>query len=197
MARVSVFVVISFMTVSFFSMFAVRPTLTTIGQLIREIEDKRQIVERLDKKLSQLEQAQEEYVQIEDDSLLLWGAIPAEPQLSKFILQLEVLALQKNVNLVNFQIEPVTLLGIPTKVAEKKAGGEKGAPMVSVNITAGGSFEQVKEFVRMIERLERLMVVNEVNWSVGTPFLKREGAEVTASIRGKVYFVPEGGKGVS
>ena len=183
-AKVSIFVVISFMTVSFFSVFAIKPTLTTIGQLVKEIEDKGEINTKMDSKLADLARAQAEYGQIRNEVDLVWRAIPDRPEMARLILELELLALQQQVKIVNLQVEPVQLVG--------KLEGP-----ASFSVTAGGGFEQAKQFAQAVSRLERVIVVEEANFAEGTPFLQKEGISVTVTVRGKAHFEPEGGKGAS
>ena len=142
--RVSVFVVISFMTVCFFSVFAIRPTLVTIGQLVKEIEDKQQ---QLEQKLTDLARAQAEYSQVSEDLPLIWQAVPDTPDVSRLLLELELAAIQSQVSLVNLQVEPVTLVGQLTK------SKDKGPAKMTFTVTAGGNFNQVKGFAENLEKL--------------------------------------------
>src|SRR3989344_6030356 len=150
-ARVSIFVVISFMTVSFFSVFAIRPTLVTISSLIREIEDKREINSQLDQKVADLSRVQAEYIQAKADVPRVWRAMPDRPEGAGLIWEVEV--------------------------------------------TVGGNLVQVKEFMKTINSLGRVMVVKEATWATGTPFLQKEGVAITVSLRGEVYFTKEADAG--
>jgi len=95
-AKVSIFVVISFMTVSFFSVFAIKPTLTTIGQLVKEIEDKGEINTKMDSKLADLARAQAEYGQIRNEVDLVWRAIPDRPEMARLTIAVNVSVHQIN-----------------------------------------------------------------------------------------------------
>src|SRR3989344_1624222 len=188
-ARVSIFVVISFMTVSFFSVFAIRPTLVTISGLIREIEDKREINSQLDQKVTDLSRVQVEYIQAEADVPRVWRAMPDRPEVAGLIWQLELAAVRNGLMLINLQVEPVTLTGSP----KVKTG--KDWPKIEVGVTVGGNLVQIKEFMKTINSLGRVMVVKEATWATGTPFLQKEGVAITVSLRGEVYFTKEADAG--
>src|SRR3990167_3413112 len=74
--KVSFFVLLSFATVTFFTALAIRPTITTIGTLIRDIEDKRSVDTQLEAKLQALDQAQSLVASIETQEDLLKAALP-------------------------------------------------------------------------------------------------------------------------
>lgn len=188
-ARVSIFVVMSFMTVSFFSVFAIRPTLITISGLIREIEDKGEINSQLEEKIVGLSLVQAEYTQVQVDLAKVWRAMPDRPEVASLIWQLELAAVRNGLKLINLQVEPVTLTAVP----QVKEGKE--LPQIEVGVTVGGNLTQIKEFMKTINNLGRVIVVKEAIWATGTPVLQKEGVTVIVSLRGEVYFTKEADAG--
>lgn len=181
-ARVSIFVVMSFMTVAFFSVFAIRPTLMTIAALIKEIEDKQKISTTLEKKIEDLSRIRADYSGWEAEKTAAKAALPDRPELARLILQVEVVAAQMEIKIVNWQIQPVTVVA----KADQKNQKEE---MIKFNLTAGGRFDRLKEFLDTVEKIDRLVVVKGMSLSSGTPFLKQAGITTTAIIRGEVYFM--------
>src|SRR3990167_11255024 len=179
-AKVSIFVVISFMTVSFFSLFAIKPTLVTISELVREIEDKKIVNQQMDGKLNDLARAQSEYLAIQNDLPIIFTALPEDPAVAKLILTLELAAVRQQVTWVNLQVEPVELWGGKTKREEQ---------VVKFSGTVGGSFENLKSFLAAMDKLDRVTVVKESSFSVGTPFLKKSGVEITVGVEGEAHFI--------
>lgn len=188
-ARVSIFVVMSFMTVSFFSVFAIRPTLVTISSLIREIEDKREINNQLDQKVAGLPLVQAEYIQAKADVPRVWRAMPDRPEVAGLIWQLELAAVRSGLKLLNLQVEPVTL------TAEREVKTGKDRPKIEVGVTVGGNLTQIKGFMQTINNLGRVMVIKEATWATATPTLQKEGVAITVSLRGEVYFTKEADAG--
>src|SRR3989344_1795010 len=97
--KVSFFVLLSFATVTFFTALAIRPTITTIGALIRDIEDKRQIDKQLEAKLEALDLAQSLVSTIDSEEELLALALPEDAALGRLLQELEYVALQSEVRL--------------------------------------------------------------------------------------------------
>ena len=75
-ARVSIELFLSIFTVIFFAVFAIRPTLLTIADLIKEIEDKEDLIVQLDRKIASLSSAETEYRKFYYQLGLLDEAIP-------------------------------------------------------------------------------------------------------------------------
>ena len=107
--KVSFFVLLSFVTVTFFTAMAIRPTITTIGALIRDIEDKRVIDDLLEEKLGTLDELQGLVSSVEDEEALLAAAVPEEAALGRFLQELEYLAQQHQVRLTSLRFGVVTL----------------------------------------------------------------------------------------
>lgn len=188
-ARVSIFVVLSFMMVSFFSVFAIRPTLVTISSLIREIEDKREINNQLDQKVAGLPLVQAEYIRTKADVPKVWRAMPDRPEVAGLIWQLELAAVRSGLKLINLQVEPVTL------TAEPKVKTGKDWPKIEVGVTVGGNLTQIKGFMQMINSLGRVIVIKEATWATATPALLKDGITITVNLRGEVYFTKEADAG--
>src|SRR3989344_5000597 len=61
------YIILTLFTVSFFGIFAITPTLTTIGNLNRQYEDSKLVYEALNKKLSSLQLLDFQYKEIQPD----------------------------------------------------------------------------------------------------------------------------------
>ena len=60
-AKVSSALLLTIFTTIFFAIFAIKPTLVTVAELLKTIEDQEEVVGKLKKKAASLAQAQEEY----------------------------------------------------------------------------------------------------------------------------------------
>ena len=69
--RVYTGIILSLLTVTFFIIFAIKPTLTTITQLVKQTKDQKLVVGELEKKIASLSQAQNEYLAVESDYIWL------------------------------------------------------------------------------------------------------------------------------
>ncbi|OGM03069.1 hypothetical protein A2115_02335 [Candidatus Woesebacteria bacterium GWA1_41_8] len=107
--------VLSLLTISIFSVFALRPTLLTIGSLIKQIQAKEEVMTQLDQKIDQLNQSHAIYNNNKDNILLLGEAIPANAQPEVLARQMEALTAKYQIADVNMTMEQVILKGQDTQ----------------------------------------------------------------------------------
>lgn len=181
--KVSFFVLLSFVTVTFFSLLAIRPTLTTIGLLVREIEDKRADDAALDKKIATLNSLQGVLGGLGGELNLVENVLPPQPAADRLMQVFEYVAAQNQVTIVAATIDPENVL------TSQRSGGEEVAE-VPLALTVGGEFTQVKDFLETIERLDRIIVLDEVMMLSSAQSLQRQGFSVVAELTGTALFVP-------
>ncbi len=100
---------LSLFTLSFFGLFAVRPTLITAVSLIKKVSDLRQLYIDYENKIGSLIRAQTEYEQVRDDLFLIDEALPTNSSFSKLAKTVEKYAVQENFLINQFQIDPVPI----------------------------------------------------------------------------------------
>lgn len=104
-----IMLILSFFTMSFFGIFAIRPTLKTITQLQRKIKDSQFVSQALEEKIISLSQAKEAYQKVEKSLPLIAKALPPEPQFSFFLQDLESLAQEVDATISGVKLESVDL----------------------------------------------------------------------------------------
>lgn len=169
--RVSVELLLSLITVMFFALFALRPTLTTMSKLVKEIEDKKKVEEALTKKVAALSTAQNEYLTYSRRFGILQQAVHEKPSLDTALYYLEYLVARENLSLAGLRIEEFPLELDP--VASAAASGALLPPSDSltsvasdrvigafaVNANFTGDFENVQRFFAALETLRPLFSV--------------------------------------
>lgn len=173
-ARIYTGIVFSILTVAFFLFFAIRPTLVTIASLLKEIEDKRVIAEKLEDKINALNSAQIEYRRVEKDLYLVDEALPVAPNVSLFVRQLEALARKHNVVIDSLQFEAITL---KSEVQTGETGQE-----TSFSLAVTGNYSQLKSFLETLTRLRRMVLVDDFTFESG-----EEGEELVLSLNAKAH----------
>lgn len=168
--KVSGLVTLTVFTVVGFLIFAILPTFKTIAALKREIEDARNVEAKLQQKIHSLNQAESLYGQIVADLGLINRLLPAGPEWERFAWQLYWLA-DKN---------GLTLLSGTFDQAEKD--------FVPVSLSLKGSYPQIKTFVDDLNRLDRLIAVEELTIS-GKNRLQSDG-RLTANLKLKAFYLP-------
>lgn len=150
-------ILLSLATISFFAAFALRPTLVTIAALLKEIQSKDELVNKLDSKIQNLSTAQT-LLEGETSRLpLIEDAVPSSPSPEDFVRQLEGLANKNGVNLLGVSLGQVTLLG-----EVKKAPAEEGVNPLPENtlgipfsISLSGAYPNLLGFLADLENLRR------------------------------------------
>ena len=104
-------ILLSLATIILFSIFAIRPTLLTIGQLLTEIQNKEVTVAKLNEKIENLKTAQVVYESSGGVLSLLDTAIPSETEIEKEAYQQSIKTiLHKHNNLLNVKIKTIHVI---------------------------------------------------------------------------------------
>jgi len=96
---------LTLITVSLFGIFAIRPTLITIGRLLQEIKAKESTLTVMNDKVSDLLVAKDLYNREEDKINLIDEAVPKSPKPDNLALQIEELTKKDGVLINNLTIE--------------------------------------------------------------------------------------------
>lgn len=159
-ARVSIELILSVIVVIFFALFAIRPTLITMADLVKEIADKKEINKQLDLKLASLASAQEQYDLYQPQFYLLDEAIPRQLDLVKSLKKIEKLAGEGE-----FAIDRMSIQKVPETVETELLSGDFGdyqREFLSINVGVIGSYIDIREFIEKIMNLRQVVVVDQV-----------------------------------
>lgn len=153
----------SFLAIALFGLFALKPTITTIAGLAKEIKVKREFDQKLEKRLEILRLAQENYAQVIDSKALVVEALPEKPYLAQLVYQIEGLSQELNLTIVSLSFGEVTLVG---KKPTEKNPGEKptGPEEISFTIRVSGDYENLLEFLNATEGIRRLIKVESFDF---------------------------------
>lgn len=146
--------ILSLFTVAFFGFFALRPTLTTIAQLKRQIEDNREIDKRLSDKINQLVAAQAEYETIAPFVPKLKSALPEGHQYIKTLFDIEDIR-----NSSSATVSSVKISEFAVDVA--KPG------LLDIKLEAEGDFIPLEQLSNRIMSNARLLIITEIDFSQG------------------------------
>lgn len=159
-ARVSIELILSVIVVIVFALFAIRPTLLTMADLVKEIADKKELSQQMNLKLASLASAQEQYELNQSQFYLLDEAISRQMDLIKSLKIIEKLAGESQL-----VIEQMSISEIPEKVDQALLTynfGDYHREFLEINISVIGSYFQIREFVEKIMNLRQLILVDQV-----------------------------------
>lgn len=157
-AQVSLELIFSILAVVFFAAFAIKPTLETMANLIKEIEDKRALDEQLQQKLASLNTAQSQYQQFSDQFYLLDEAIPKTPRLVEALKIIEKIASDNSL-----VIQSITVSAVPEELEEGLAGAAR-RELLTFNVNVTGEYLVLRQYIEDLIAARRLLIVDQVNF---------------------------------
>lgn len=150
--------VFSFLAISLFGWYAIRPTVQTILYLQREIKDNQEVSKKMEEKISALVVAQAAYQQVKSQIPLASQALPQSPDVISLVAQLRNLGNVTHASISSVQVATVPLLGRDaSQSAVRKNPG--GVGDYSMNVIAVGPFSALDEFLKGIIAMRRIATV--------------------------------------
>lgn len=154
--RVAAGLVLSILCIAFFAVAAIKPTLETMAQLIKQIEEKKEVDQKLTVKINALSTGQRELTQKSQAASVIDTAIPATPDYDTLLLVIEKLATEHGILLTGFTATSVPLERSQT-ISPTEAGTLESLPFT---LSAAGSYEQLIAFVRDLQNLQRIILID-------------------------------------
>jgi Tfp pilus assembly protein PilO len=160
--------------ISFFGIFAILPTVSTISTLKKQYADNQATYENLKTKLQNLQSLDTLYRNNIDKIALVNQAIPVSPQIASVTKQIETIA--NNNNLALGQVEVGTIEIFPT--------ASKNPPLYgyTIQISTKGSSDNINHFIADIINFDRIVAIQSI-----TSGIEQKGIS-EVNIIGKVYF---------
>lgn len=164
--------VFSFLAVSLFGWYAIRPTLQTILFLRREITDKTEINKKMEEKISNLIQAQATYQTIQDNITLLDEALPQNPEAISLVEQMKNLAENTGAVITSLQVAAVPVL---VEEAPQQTNPTPAAPTTksitsfktktfAFSIILVGDYPALKMYLDGIMSMRRVVSIDSLNF---------------------------------
>lgn len=168
-------VVLSLIAFSFFGLFAINPTLSTIAKLRKDLADSKFVHEKLQKKIYTLYSLQQKYNSIQDDIPIVLAAVPQDPQIPTLMGQVQTIARNNNISIKSmqsFQIEAAN--------TEKP---RKDFYSFSFAITGEGEYGNIISFLTSVTNVQRVVSVDSIS------ITKRSSSQnLEFNVRATAYF---------
>lgn len=179
-ARAYTAIIFSFLAISLFAWYAIRPTMQTIFTLKREISDQTDIDKRMEDKISALIGAQAAYQNIEADLPIIAQALPENSDAVRALFQLQSLAQDTHVVVSGISLSGVPLAPETAPTAKRTTVATTSKLLnfpLSLSIT--GNYGDIKNFLAGIQNLRRIIQINSMSF---TP-QRESGTVSTASAK--------------
>jgi len=161
-ARVSMELIFSILAIIFFAIFAIKPTLQTMTELVKEIGDKRALDEQLNQKIASLNTAQSQYEKYSSQLYLLDEAIPKTASLVQSLKIIEKIASDNDL-----AIQGITISSVPDELIKAEAEKSKREAL-TLNVDLVGDYINIRQFIEGLMNSRRMMIVDQISFSVGS-----------------------------
>jgi hypothetical protein len=165
-------ILLSLLTISIFAIFALRPTVLTIAELIGQIEEKKETVEKMDSKIQNLGKAQSLYDREAQNILLLTQSVIAKtPNSDIFARQIEGLSVKHQITVASVSLGEAVLFSVgnpTTQEPNPETQTEVHETMdfsVSLNL-ATEQYENALAFIKDFQNLRSPAKVSDMKISV-------------------------------
>lgn len=168
-------IVFTLVSLSLFGVFAINPTLSTIANLQKQLEDSKFVDESLSKKITNLSVLQQKYNQLGKDIPIALAALPKNPSVPMLMSQIHLIALNTNVSIVSLQSHQVEL--------SKTIDGPDKYSSYSYSLSVKGAHDNITKFISQLTSFERIVTIDSLS-------ISKEGADSTLllNMKGEVYF---------
>lgn len=186
--QVSTAVIFTITTIIFFAVFAIKPTLETIAELLKKIQQQEKILVQAEQKAAALATAQNQYMSIEADLPILLSAIPSDYQLRPLLKDIEAIAGQLSIPLNSIRIADI----------EYPQLQKTDKPLeIHFTISLDSSYSLSKKFFTALQQLPRFIAIDSL--SIVRPSEKENRSQadqniLKTNIGCKVYYMPEEGE---
>lgn len=166
--------IFTFATMTFFGIFAINPTLTTIVELQRTLKDAQFVEEQLSTKIKNLSVLQNQYTQITPDLEIIGQAVPTTPEATLFMGQLQAIVARSGVSLQG--------IGFGGLILNAISPVDAGTFTFSMQIQ--GTFSQIDAFLTTLTTFDRIVVLDSINIAKQSA----GGVTISMTITGAAHF---------
>jgi Tfp pilus assembly protein PilO len=185
--RIYTAVIFSFLAISLFGWYAIKPTVQTILYLRREIADKTAVNDQMEQKIADLINARSELDQVQPQLHVLAQALPPEPDALDLVLQLRNI-----VGSTEASLSSLTVSSVPVRVDATPTNLAKGpsTDFVIDSLILGG-FDSLEKILQNINNMRRIVTIDSMIFNLAdkesslTPFSQKK---IKLSIHVKSYY---------
>lgn len=146
-------IVLTLCALSFFGFFAIKPTVSAILKLQKEISDNQFVLSQLETKLKNLTELRKQYFNLQSDLPIVTNAIAIQPDTHLLFAQIQSIAQTSNITikkLQNFEVE----------VIKNDRSVNKNYYSYSFTIAGSGSFKNITKFTQTLTNMERVVNID-------------------------------------
>lgn len=170
--------IFSLISIAIFAVFAIRPTITTISNLQKQLADNQQVLDKLNQKAKDLTQAKKNYDNLDPTTKQKISlALPDQTNIVTLVTSLNG-SIPKGASVSALQIQPVTLADL-----NNSSGIHQNISKINFTFNVTGSYQDLLQTLDNLHKSPRLISVDNIVMS------SQESGSLVLSITGKGYFL--------
>ncbi len=161
--KASVEVILSVFAVTFLLLVAVRPTLATVAELRKKIEDYEIVEKKLNSKIAQLTSAEENLRENSSSLYLFERAVPDNFDYADLAKRIEIIAVENGVFLESLNFSRTDITGEKVTNAKEDKKNEFIEGEFVMRFSLSGEEVKIVNFLEKIEGLDRMIMLENVS----------------------------------
>lgn len=163
---------------SFFGIFAINPTLSTITELKRKLVDFQFVYEKYITKAQNLSKLQDAYSSLSGDLHIVADAMPQNPEAPKLVAQVNSL-------LSRSHLQSASLKTLGVEITPERQLSSNKASSFAFTLQASGAYDDILSFIQSVTHANRLITIDSIS-------ISKDGKKNTLllDLRGRGYFKP-------
>jgi Tfp pilus assembly protein PilO len=180
-------IIFSIIAITIFALFAVRPTVSTIVGLQKTIQERQDLLHRLEQKTKDLNEGRSNLEKLgEDQKNKIYTLIPNSTSIPCLIDNLNYMATSNQVTVTGLQFQPLILEGkskciftdLDLTSIDKKATVKE----IEFTLNSQGTYPDLIKFLNSLNQVSRLVSIKTVSLT------KQASGPLVMSISGKAYY---------
>lgn len=156
---------ITILTVGIFGFFALRPTFVKIADLNAEINDKQEFLEKVDKKLTTVNDLISQKQSVSQELVYFGKALPTEEKSGFLVANLAAIAEQYDVDLMSVESDKVQT----SKKVNLRIDTPEGVFINQVSVNIEGEVRGIEQFVKHLETFPRTFDIKTLSYQKNDP----------------------------
>jgi Tfp pilus assembly protein PilO len=168
--------VLTVVALSFFGLFAISPTISTIANLNKQLDDNKFVDQQLQTKINNLYVLQQKYTEITPDLPYVFNSIPKSPEVPLLVAQIQSIAKDSGISVTGLQT-------FETQVPDPTTA-QKDNYAYTFSLSANGSYDNIAKFANSIANMQRVISINILSITRNTG----EGPAMQVNFKGTAYY---------
>lgn len=149
-------VVLTLIAIIVLAIFAINPTLSTIANLQKQLEDAKFVADKLEKKINNLSILQTKYNNIQNDLPTVYESIPKNSEVPKLTGQIQSVLNASGMQLISIQA---------SEIVEVTRGKFY---LYNFDLTASGDYQTMENFLEKLISMQRVTDIKNINISTSS-----------------------------